>query len=80
MQWWVIIDSATTFTFIAREAFEPLSDEFIRQITDYKRIKEFEDVTGLGPCFNVSDAKTGGADVALPVENYFAFVGGGWRV
>ncbi|KAJ6411277.1 hypothetical protein OIU84_007940 [Salix udensis] len=54
----VIIDSATTFTFIAREAFEPLSDEFIRQITDYKRIKEFEDVTGLGPCFNVSDAKT----------------------
>ncbi|KAB5524448.1 hypothetical protein DKX38_022197 [Salix brachista] len=79
---------ATTFTFIAREAFEPLSDEFIRQITDYKRIKEFEDVTGLGPCFNVSDAKTvsfpelrlyfkGGADVALPVENYFAFVGGG---
>uniref|UniRef100_A0A6N2LXU9 Xylanase inhibitor C-terminal domain-containing protein n=1 Tax=Salix viminalis TaxID=40686 RepID=A0A6N2LXU9_SALVM len=57
-------------------------------ITDYKRIKEFEDVTGLGPCFNVSDAKTvsfpelrlyfkGGADVALPVENYFAFVGGG---
>uniref|UniRef100_A0A6N2LUR6 Peptidase A1 domain-containing protein n=1 Tax=Salix viminalis TaxID=40686 RepID=A0A6N2LUR6_SALVM len=84
----VIIDSATTFTFIAREAFEPLSDEFIRQITDYKRIKEFEDVTGLGPCFNVSDAKTvsfpelrlyfkGGADVALPVENYFAFVGGG---
>uniref|UniRef100_A0A6N2MF59 Peptidase A1 domain-containing protein n=1 Tax=Salix viminalis TaxID=40686 RepID=A0A6N2MF59_SALVM len=42
----VIIDSATTFTFIAREAFEPLSDEFIRQITDYKRIKEFEDVTG----------------------------------
>uniref|UniRef100_A0A6N2LCK4 Peptidase A1 domain-containing protein n=1 Tax=Salix viminalis TaxID=40686 RepID=A0A6N2LCK4_SALVM len=84
----VIIDSATTFTFIAREAFEPLSDEFIRQITDYKRIKEFEDVTGLGPCFNVSDAKTvsfpelrlyfkGGADVALPVKNYFAFVGGG---
>ncbi|KAJ6289239.1 hypothetical protein OIU76_025115 [Salix suchowensis] len=54
----VIIDSATTFTFIAREAFEPLSDEFIRQITDYKRIKEFEDVVGLGPCFNVSDAKT----------------------
>ncbi|KAJ6340355.1 hypothetical protein OIU77_008168 [Salix suchowensis] len=29
----VIIDSTTTFTFIAREAFEPLSDEFIRQIT-----------------------------------------------
>ncbi|KAJ6411286.1 hypothetical protein OIU84_007949 [Salix udensis] len=52
----VIIDSATTFTFIAREAFEPLSDEFIRQITDYKRIKEFED---------------GGADVALPVEKLF---------
>ncbi|KAJ6677029.1 ASPARTYL PROTEASES [Salix viminalis] len=78
----VIIDSATTFTFIAREAFEPLSDEFIRQITDYKRIKEFEDVTGLGPCFNVSDAKTvsfpelrlyfkGGAGVALPVEKLF---------
>ncbi|KAJ6373921.1 hypothetical protein OIU78_029585 [Salix suchowensis] len=44
----VIIDSATTFTFIAREAFEPLSDEFIRQITNYKRIKEFEDVAGLG--------------------------------
>ncbi|KAJ6373868.1 hypothetical protein OIU78_029542 [Salix suchowensis] len=30
----VIIDSATTFTFIAREAFEPLSDEFIRQTCD----------------------------------------------
>ncbi|KAJ6373856.1 hypothetical protein OIU78_029530 [Salix suchowensis] len=58
-------------------------------VTDYKRIKEFEDVVGLGPCFNVYDAKTvsflelrlyfkGGADVALPGwKNYFAFVGGG---
>ncbi|XP_061959636.1 probable aspartyl protease At4g16563 [Populus nigra] len=83
----VIIDSGTTFTFMAREAFEPLSDEFIRQIKDYRRVKEIEDAIGLRPCFNVSDAKTvsfpelrlyfkGGADVALPVENYFAFVGG----
>ncbi|KAJ6745087.1 ASPARTIC PROTEINASE NEPENTHESIN-2-LIKE [Salix purpurea] len=61
----VIIDSTTTLTLIAREAFEPLSDEFIRQTCDYKRIKEFEDVTGLGPCFNVSRCQNGVAFLEL---------------
>lgn len=83
-----IIDSGTTFTFMSSEAFELLSNEFVSQVKNYKRDLLVENLTGLKPCFNVSGAKTvdlpqltlhfkGGADVELPLENYFALVGGG---
>ncbi|KDP35473.1 hypothetical protein JCGZ_10866 [Jatropha curcas] len=83
-----IIDSGTTFTFMSREAFEKLSNEFISQVKNYKRDVAIEEKIGLKPCFNVSGTKTldlpqlslhfkGGADVELPLENYFALVGGG---
>ncbi|KAJ4841972.1 hypothetical protein Tsubulata_020130 [Turnera subulata] len=91
-----IIDSGTTFTFMAREVFEALSNEFIAQVKGYKRAVQVEALTGLRPCFNVSSSTSspgggdgalsfpelrlhfkGGAEVALPVENYFAFVDDG---
>ncbi|GAV87373.1 Asp domain-containing protein, partial [Cephalotus follicularis] len=86
-----IIDSGTTFTFMAHQVFESLATEFETQVDKYhKRAHDVELLTGLRPCFNVSGAKTflfpeirlhfkGGAELALPVENYLAVVddGGG---
>ncbi|EEF38595.1 probable aspartyl protease At4g16563 [Ricinus communis] len=81
-----IIDSGTTFTYMSTEAFEILSNEFISQVKNYERALMVEALSGLKPCFNVSGAKElelpqlrlhfkGGADVELPLENYFAFLG-----
>ncbi|XP_065867130.1 probable aspartyl protease At4g16563 [Euphorbia lathyris] len=81
-----VIDSGTTFTFMAGDAFEKLSSEVISQVKKYKRAVVAERLTGLKPCFNVSGDKIlgfpkltlhfkGGADVELPTENSFAFVG-----
>ncbi|KAL9228616.1 hypothetical protein vseg_004172 [Gypsophila vaccaria] len=81
-----IIDSGTTFTYMAREIYEPLVREMDEQVTEYKRAEEVESVTGLRPCFNVTGLEMvtfpslmfhfkGGAKMEFPLENYFSFVG-----
>ena len=68
------------------EVFELVANEFIKQVKKYKRVINVEALTGLRPCFNVSGIETvslpemtfhfkGGADMELPLKNYFAVVG-----
>ncbi|KAE8682460.1 hypothetical protein F3Y22_tig00111238pilonHSYRG00044 [Hibiscus syriacus] len=84
-----IVDSGSTFTFMAREIFVPVATEFVKQVKNYSRARDVEVFTGLRPCFNVSSGEKqvefpelrfhfkGGAEMALPLENYFAVVGDG---
>lgn len=89
-----IVDSGTTFTFMAPELFQPLADEFVSQMVknrNHTRALDVEALTGLRPCFDVPEEKSesfpelklhfkGGAEVKLPVENYFAVFGEGSAV
>ncbi|KAE8700892.1 hypothetical protein F3Y22_tig00110551pilonHSYRG00036 [Hibiscus syriacus] len=81
-----IIDSGSTFTFMERPVFELVSKEFQKQMGNYSRAPEVENTSGLSPCFNISGYKSinfpdltfqlkGGAKMALPLTNYFSFVG-----
>ncbi|KAK9727056.1 hypothetical protein RND81_05G255000 [Saponaria officinalis] len=81
-----IVDSGTTFTYMAREIYEPLAREIEAQVREYKRAEEVENVTGLRPCFNVPRLETvslpslsfhykGGAKMEFPLENYFSIAG-----
>ncbi|KAK8513357.1 hypothetical protein V6N13_002102 [Hibiscus sabdariffa] len=84
-----IVDSGSTFTFMAREIFLPVAIEFVKQVRNYSRARDVEALTGLMPCFNVSNGDKpvefpelrlhfkGGAEIALPLGNYFAVVGDG---
>jgi len=83
-----IVDSGTTFTFMARQIFEPVAEEFVKQVKNYSRARDVEDLTGLMPCYKVKGRKKvelpemrlhfkGGAEVALPLENYFVEIDGG---
>ncbi|KAJ0084501.1 hypothetical protein Patl1_30327 [Pistacia atlantica] len=90
-----IIDSGTTFTVMASEVREPLAAEFESQLVkkmNFSRALGVEVLTGLSPCFNVSSGTTrlkfpklklhfkGGAEMAVPQENYAAVVGDGSAV
>ncbi|XP_057466560.1 probable aspartyl protease At4g16563 [Actinidia eriantha] len=81
-----ILDSGTTFTFLAREAFEVVAQEFENQMAHYVRASDVENQSGLRPCFNISGEKSflfpefvfhfkGGAKMSLPVADSFSFVG-----
>ncbi|KAL6005430.1 hypothetical protein ACLOJK_005997 [Asimina triloba] len=81
-----VVDSGTTFTFMEGHVFDAVAREFERQVGHYKRATETEQQMGLRPCFDVSAAKTlklpelafhfkGGADMELPLANYFSLVG-----
>ncbi|TYJ50593.1 hypothetical protein E1A91_A01G218600v1 [Gossypium mustelinum] len=81
-----IIDSGSTFTFMERPVFELVSKEFEKQMGNYSRAREVEDISGLAPCFNVSGHRlmdvpemsfyfNGGAKMGLPLANYFSIVG-----
>ncbi|XP_059627781.1 probable aspartyl protease At4g16563 [Cornus florida] len=83
-----IVDSGTTFTYMNNMVFKLVIGSFLKQVKNYKRASYAESLTGLGLCFNVSGTKTvslpeivfhfkGGAKMALPLSNYFAFVGNG---
>ncbi|XP_022731292.1 probable aspartyl protease At4g16563 [Durio zibethinus] len=84
-----IVDSGSTFTFMAPEIFEPVAEEFIKQVKNYSRSRDVEVLTGLRPCFDVKGGEKpvefpelrlhlkGGAEMALPLENSFAVVGDG---
>ncbi|CAA0818782.1 Eukaryotic aspartyl protease family protein [Striga hermonthica] len=80
-----IVDSGTTFTYMDKGVFEPLEEEFVRQVgRNYSRTVEVEKRAGLRPCFNVSGEETitlpqltfhfkGGAEMVLPLADYFSF-------
>ncbi|KAL4296770.1 hypothetical protein GQ457_12G012220 [Hibiscus cannabinus] len=81
-----IVDSGSTFTFMERPVFELVSKEFEKQMGNYSRAREVENISGLAPCFNISGYKSveapeltfqfkGGAKMVLPLTNYFSFVG-----
>ncbi|KAH1090360.1 hypothetical protein J1N35_017617 [Gossypium stocksii] len=81
-----IVDSGSTFTFMERPVFEVVSKEFEKQMGNYRRAREIENISGLAPCFNISGYTSikfpelsfqfkGGAKMALPLVNYFSFVG-----
>ncbi|KAJ4705376.1 aspartic proteinase nepenthesin-2-like [Melia azedarach] len=82
-----IVDSGSTFTFLEKPVFEAVAEEFIKQMGNYSRATDVENKSGLKPCFDISGKKLvnvpeltllfkGGAKMALPLENYFAFIGG----
>ncbi|GFY95555.1 eukaryotic aspartyl protease family protein [Actinidia rufa] len=81
-----IIDSGTTFTFLEIEAFEVVAQEFEMQMAHYRRAANVENQSGLRLCFNISGEKSlllpelvfhfkGGEKMALPVADYFSFLG-----
>ncbi|KAI4310595.1 hypothetical protein MLD38_035563 [Melastoma candidum] len=81
-----IVDSGTTFTFMEKPIFEIVAKEIEAQMGEHRRSIATEMKTGLWPCFNISRTKKvqfpglgfrfkGGAEMALPQENYFALVG-----
>ncbi|KAL3518607.1 hypothetical protein ACH5RR_021196 [Cinchona calisaya] len=82
-----IVDSGSTFTYMNSPVFEPVVSEFINQVTKvYERAENVESLTGLKPCFNLSGHDSavlpelkfsfkGGAEMKLPLANYFSIVG-----
>ncbi|KAI5322975.1 hypothetical protein L3X38_032047 [Prunus dulcis] len=53
-----IVDSRTTFTYMAPEVFECMAGEFEKFTKGYKREEEVEALTRLRPCYNVSRIET----------------------
>lgn len=80
-----IIDSGTTFTFMDDHVHSLVAKEFENQVSQYPRAADVEKISGLRPCFNVSGKPTelpelmfhfkGGAKLALPVADYFSYLG-----
>ncbi|KAL7154141.1 hypothetical protein ABFS83_04G215200 [Erythranthe nasuta] len=85
-----IVDSGTTFTYMNQAVFDLVADAFSGQVKDYTRAEDVEAITGLRPCFDVAGNVTvkmpelklhfkGGAEMALPLENYFIAVSDGGK-
>ncbi|CAN4099034.1 unnamed protein product [Withania somnifera] len=81
-----IVDSGTTFTYMNRGVLEPVLNAFVKQVKVIPRTESIEILTGLRPCYNISRHKTvslpelklhykGGAEMALPLANYFSIAG-----
>ncbi|CAI0391162.1 unnamed protein product [Linum tenue] len=83
-----IVDSGTTFTYMERPVFEAVVKEIGKRMANFTVATEIQDLTGLRPCYNVSGQDTvsvpelsfkfkGGAEMKLPVTNYFVLAGDG---
>ncbi|KAI3925266.1 hypothetical protein MKW92_006173 [Papaver armeniacum] len=85
-----IVDSGSTFTFMEGRIFELVASEIENQVRrHYKRASEVEMSSGLKPCFELpknhkgmkielprlSFHFKGGAEMELPLANYFSIVG-----
>ncbi|XP_068660013.1 probable aspartyl protease At4g16563 [Aristolochia californica] len=84
-----IVDSGTTFTYMAGDVFDLVAREFETQVAGtYRRATDVESDTGLRPCFQLPAEKKsqvglpeltfhfkGGAKMRLPLANYFSFLG-----
>lgn len=84
-----IVDSGTTFTYMEPAVLEPVEAAFTDRLAGrLNRSTTVERLAGLRPCFELprSEAKKlelpemvfhfkGGAEMRLPLENYFAFTG-----
>ncbi|XP_066359804.1 aspartic proteinase nepenthesin-1-like [Miscanthus floridulus] len=78
----VIIDSGSSFTSLVEDAYEPLVDELARQLNGSLVPPPGEDDGGMALCVARGDLDrvvptlvlhfSGGADMALPPENYWA--------
>ncbi|KAJ4956633.1 hypothetical protein NE237_013416 [Protea cynaroides] len=85
----MVVDSGTTFTMLPAKLYEAVVAEFDRRVDRvYKRSRETEDQTGLGPCYYIDKAAfgkvpkvafhfVGNARVVLPTRNYFFRFNGG---
>ncbi|KAF5179559.1 Aspartyl protease family protein [Thalictrum thalictroides] len=82
-----IVDSGSTFTFMEGRVFKIFASEVESQMTHFKKATDIEAITGLRPCYDISGEKSvtfpklvlhfkGGADMEIPLSNYFSFIGG----
>ncbi|KAI3994030.1 hypothetical protein MKX01_022326 [Papaver californicum] len=85
-----IVDSGSTFTFMEGRIFELVASEIENQVRrHYERASEVEISSGLKPCFELPENHKGmklalpklsfhfkgGAEMELPLANYFSIVG-----
>ncbi|OVA07119.1 Peptidase A1 [Macleaya cordata] len=82
-----VVDSGSTFTFMEGRIFELVASEIENQVAHYRRASDVEASSGLKPCFQLpkNDEEIslpklsfhfkGGAEMDLPLANYFSFVG-----
>ncbi|CAA7404436.1 unnamed protein product [Spirodela intermedia] len=88
-----VIDSGTTFTYMEPDVFAPLERAVEARVAGrYNRSAAAETTTGLRPCFSPASPSEklqlpqlsfhfkGGAEMRLPLANYFAFAGGSGAV
>ncbi|XAR69814.1 Nepenthesin [Bertholletia excelsa] len=62
-----IVDSGTTFTFMAKRVFKAVAKELEKQMANYSRAADVENLSGLRPCFDIS------GEQSVVFRNWFPF-------
>ncbi|XP_004494242.1 probable aspartyl protease At4g16563 [Cicer arietinum] len=86
-----IVDSGTTFTFMERPIFDLVARQFELQLANFPRATDIEAASGFNLCFDFTGNNSipfpelvfqfkGGAEMVLPVDDYFSLVGDGGNV